>query len=120
MRARTGTRIEETARLADLVETSIRSKIPSQGVNNILDNLGLPYSPMNTMHQTSGVIGANDGDIWSRLNEKHHPTADYVRRTAQQLPASFRAQLLLPACRYHYPDPQLRIAGADRHPVAKQ
>ena len=63
VRGRTGMRIEETARLADLVEASIRSKIPGKELNNILDNLGLPYSPMNTMHSTSGIIGASDGDI---------------------------------------------------------
>src|SRR5271163_1474600 len=50
VRAKTGTRIEETARLADQVEASIRSKIPGKELNNILDNLGLPYSPYNTMH----------------------------------------------------------------------
>ncbi len=43
VRAKTGTRIEETARLADLVETSIRKTIPPAEVDNILDNIGLPY-----------------------------------------------------------------------------
>ena len=89
IRGRTGMRIEETARLADLVETSIRSKIPPQELNNILDNLGLPYSPMNTMHSTSGIIGANGGDIMVTLNEKHHPTADYVRELRSTLPREF-------------------------------
>src|SRR5580698_547170 len=50
IRAKTGTRIEETARLADQVEASIRRRLPGQELNNILDNLGLPYSPYNTMH----------------------------------------------------------------------
>jgi multidrug efflux pump subunit AcrB len=89
MRARTGTRIEETARLADQIEASIRSKIPGREVNNILDNLGLPYSPYNTMHLTSGVIGAEDGDILVSLNEKHHPTANYVRQLRRDLPREF-------------------------------
>jgi multidrug efflux pump subunit AcrB len=89
MRARTGTRIEETARLADQIEASIRSKIPGREVNNILDNLGLPYSPYNTMHLTSGIIGAEDGDILVSLNEKHHPTANYVRRLRRELPREF-------------------------------
>jgi len=82
-------RIEETARLADEVETSIRRVIPSKEVNNILDNLGLPYSPMNTMHSTSGLIGAADGDILVTLNEDHHPTADYVRELRRTLPREF-------------------------------
>ncbi len=89
MRAKTGTRIEETARLADQIETSIRRKIPSREVNNILDNLGLPYSPYNTMHLTSGIVGAEDGDILVSLNEDHHPTANYVRQLRKELPREF-------------------------------
>src|ERR1700691_2716328 len=89
IRAKTGTRIEETARLADQVEASIRSKIPGREVNNILDNLGLPYSPYNTMHTTSGIVGAEDGDILVSLNEDHHPTAKYVRQLRKELPREF-------------------------------
>ncbi|HEX4022376.1 MAG TPA: efflux RND transporter permease subunit [Acidobacteriaceae bacterium] len=99
IRGRTGMRIEETARLADLVEASIRGTIPAGEINNILDNLGLPYSPMNTMHSTSGIIGAEGGDIMVTLNEKHHPTADYVRELRQKLPREFPGTLFyfLPA-----------------------
>jgi CzcA family heavy metal efflux pump len=89
MRAKTGTRIEETARLADQIETSIRRKIPGREVNNVLDNLGLPYSPYNTMHLTSGIVGAEDGDILVSLNENHHPTANYVRQLRKELPREF-------------------------------
>ena len=89
VRARTGTRIEETARLADQVEASIRNKIPAKELNNVLDNLGLPYSPYNTMHSTSGLVGAEDGDIMVSLNEGHRPTADYVRELRSELPREF-------------------------------
>ena len=89
VRAATGTRIEETAKLADLVEDSIRQTIPAKEVNNILDNLGLPYSAMNTMHLTSGLIGPSGGDIMVTLNEDHHPTADYVRDLRAKLPRQF-------------------------------
>jgi multidrug efflux pump subunit AcrB len=88
-RARTGTRIEETARLADQIETAIRGKIPGREVNNILDNLGLPYSPYNTMHLTSGIVGSEDGDIMVSLNEDHRPTANYVRELRKDLPREF-------------------------------
>src|SRR5450631_3641549 len=40
VRAKTGTRIEETARLCDLVENSIRRVVPASEVDNILDNIG--------------------------------------------------------------------------------
>jgi multidrug efflux pump subunit AcrB len=88
-RGGTGDRIEETARLADLVEASIRRTIPHQELNNILDNLGLPVSQMNTMHLTNGMVGATDGDIMVTLNEKHHPTADYIRELRTNLPREF-------------------------------
>jgi len=99
MRAKTGTRIEETARLADQVETAIRKAIPNGQINNILDNLGLPYSPYNTMHLTSGIVGAEDGDILVSLNEHHGPTANYVRELRKDLPREFPGTLFyfLPA-----------------------
>jgi multidrug efflux pump subunit AcrB len=89
MRVKSGTRIEETARLADLVETSIRQQIPAHEMDNILDNIGLPYSTINYMHATSGLIGAGDADIMVSLKEKHHATADYVRELRRTLPRHF-------------------------------
>jgi multidrug efflux pump subunit AcrB len=89
LRARSGTRIEETAKLCDLVEASIRREIPHQEMDNILDNIGLPYSSINFMHSTSGLIGAGDADILVSLKEKHHPTADYVRPLRAKLPREF-------------------------------
>ena len=42
LRAATGTRIEETARLADEVEAAIRELVPKDQLETILDNLGVP------------------------------------------------------------------------------
>ena len=89
VRAKSGTRIEETAKLCDLIDRSIRSEIPSDEVDNILDNIGLPYSTINYMHATSGLIGAGDADILVSLKEKHHPSADYVQRLREKLPREF-------------------------------
>jgi multidrug efflux pump subunit AcrB len=58
IRARTGTRIEETASLCDQIEQSIRQTVPPAQIDNILDNIGLPYSVLNTQHATSGLFGA--------------------------------------------------------------
>jgi len=85
VRGKTGMQIEETARLCDLVENTIRKEIPPAEINNILDNIGLPYSPMNTMHMTSGALGSGDADIMVTLRENHHPTASYVRKLRQRL-----------------------------------
>jgi multidrug efflux pump subunit AcrB len=87
VRAKTGTRIEDTAMLCDLIERSIRRQIPE--VDNITDNIGLPYSQLNYMYNTSGTIGAADADVLVSLNEKHHPTPDYVRNLRKTLPREF-------------------------------
>jgi CzcA family heavy metal efflux pump len=89
LRAKTGTRIEETAKLSDEVETSIRRSIPERELDSIADNIGLPYSSINYMHSTSGLIGAGDADILVSLNENHHPTAAYVRELRKLLPSQF-------------------------------
>jgi len=89
LRAKSGTRIEETAKLCDLVEGTIRRKIPEREVDNILDNVGLPYSTINFMHSTSGLIGAGDADILVSLKEGHHSTADYVERLRETLPREY-------------------------------
>src|SRR3984885_13493879 len=89
VRAKSGTRIEETARLVDLVESSIRRHVPAAETDNILDDIGLPYSGINFMHATSGLIGAGDADVIVSLTEKHHATADYVRDLRRDLPREF-------------------------------
>jgi len=89
VRAKTGTRIEETARLVDQVEDGIRQVIPPNEINNVLDNIGLPFSSINYIYNNSGLTGAADGDVLVSLNEKHHPTADYVRTLRERLPREF-------------------------------
>jgi multidrug efflux pump subunit AcrB len=88
-RAKTGTRIEDTAMLADQIENTIRAQIPKQEVADIVDNIGLPYSQLNFMYNTSGVIGASDADVLVTLSAKHHPTPDYVRTLRTILPRQF-------------------------------
>ena len=79
LRARTGTRIEETAALCDAIEATIREVIPKNQIANIVDNLGLPYSGINLAYSTSAPVGPGDADIFVNLNEGHQPTADFVR-----------------------------------------
>jgi CzcA family heavy metal efflux pump len=89
VRAPSGMRIEETARLFDQVETEIRREIPSGQIDNILDNIGLPYSALNTQHLTNGTLGAGDGDILVTLKPTHGPTENYVRAFRRNLPRKF-------------------------------
>jgi multidrug efflux pump subunit AcrB len=78
VRARTGTRIEETAALCDHVDATIRQNIPGDEIVNVVDNIGLPYSGLNLSYSTSAPIGPADADIQVQLTEKHHPTDAYV------------------------------------------
>jgi len=90
LRAKTGTRIEETAKLCDLVEQNIRKTVPADNVDNILDNIGLPYSTLNLQHATSGLIGPGDADILVSLKGEHRrPTQDYVTELRKNLPRDF-------------------------------
>jgi multidrug efflux pump subunit AcrB len=89
LRAKSGTRIEETARLCDLVEQNIRKTVPADQVDNILDNIGLPYSTLNLQHATSGLIGPGDADILVSLRQEHRPTAEYIASLRQSLPRDF-------------------------------
>ncbi|HKD09909.1 MAG TPA: efflux RND transporter permease subunit, partial [Bryobacteraceae bacterium] len=89
MRARTGTRIEETARLNDLVDRWIRKQIPPSELESVVDNMGLPYSGINTTYNTSGVIGSADSDILVSLKEGHRPTGQWVDTLRRGLAAEF-------------------------------
>src|SRR5207248_1284792 len=99
IRARTATRIEETARLCDLIESSIREIIPAQELVNVLDNIGLPYSGINTSYSNNGTIGPADADILISLSEKHRPSAEYTSALRARLPKEFPGTLFyfLPA-----------------------
>jgi len=88
-RARTGLRIEETARLSDQIDATIRQIIPSNELQTLLDNLGVPYSGINLSYSNSGTFGTADGEILVQLNEKHGPTADYINEMRSQLPQRF-------------------------------
>ncbi|ACC75550.1 efflux RND transporter permease subunit [Paraburkholderia phymatum] len=89
MRAPTGTRIEETARLADQVERVVREVIPRDELVTVLDNLGLPYSGINLSYSNAGTIGTLDGEIQLALNEDHKPSLDYIDRLRALLPQRF-------------------------------
>ena len=78
MRARTGTRIEETAALCDHVDATIRRTIPADEIVTVMDNIGLPYSGLNLSYSTSAPVGTADADIQVQLSEHHKPTEKYV------------------------------------------
>jgi multidrug efflux pump subunit AcrB len=99
LRARTGTRIEETERLADQMNQAIRRQIPAREIGGILDNIGIPNSSINLSYNTSGVIGPGDADILVQLKPGHAPTEGYVRKLRASLNREFPGTLIyfLPA-----------------------
>jgi multidrug efflux pump subunit AcrB len=89
VRARTGTRIEETARLCDQIDNAIRREIPAHELVTIIDNIGIPYSGLNLSYGNSGVVGSADADITVSLTRDHRPTDEYVQDLRGKLGAEF-------------------------------
>ena len=120
VRTKTGTRIEETARLCDLIDNSIRRQIPTKEMDTILDNIGLPYSGLNLSYSNTGQIGSADADLLVSLKANHHPTAEYVHRLRETLPKERRKYRTdqVPARPLLHPDdrtlPRLRAGDRNR------
>jgi multidrug efflux pump subunit AcrB len=89
VRAPAGTRIETTERIFQAIDDKIREVIPDKDRELIVDNIGLPARAYNLAFTDGSTIGTNDGIIMVALKEGHAPTADYVRKLREVLPAAF-------------------------------
>jgi multidrug efflux pump subunit AcrB len=89
LRARSGTRLEETTRLVERVVQTIRDVVPKDEIGGILDNIGIPFSGIALSYSNSGVIGTGDADILVSLNAGHRPTGEYVRALRVRLNREF-------------------------------
>lgn len=89
MRAPTGTRIEETARLADQTEQAIRELIPADQLDAVLDNIGMTISSMNTAYNNAGTFGSTDCEILISLKAGHAPTSTHIDTLRAELPKRF-------------------------------
>jgi len=89
VRAPAGTRIETTERIFQAVEDKIRTVIPEDQRELIVDNIGLPARAYNLAFSDGSTIGPNDGVIQVELKKGHAPTADYIRKLREVLPAAF-------------------------------
>jgi multidrug efflux pump subunit AcrB len=123
LRARTGTRIEETARLCDLVEQSIREQIPANEISSVIDNIGLPYSGINLSYSNSAPTGSADADILVSLTEKHSSTDKYVHdlrlKLSEQFPgvsfAFLPADIVSQILNFGLPSPiDVQVVGNDQ------
>jgi CzcA family heavy metal efflux pump len=89
VRAHTGTRIEDTARLCDQIEDVIRREIPHAEIGTVIDNIGIPYSGLNLSYSNSATVGTADADILVTLAEKHRPTDEYTHNLRDKLVQEF-------------------------------
>jgi multidrug efflux pump subunit AcrB len=71
------------------VDAVIRSMIPPQDLDGVIDNIGLPNSPLNLSYSTSAPVGSEDADIQIALKEGHRPTEGYVHDLRIKLNQSF-------------------------------
>ena len=124
VRARSGLRVEETARLCDEIEKYLHQQIPKDELVTILDNIGLPNSGLNLSYSNSGVIGTSDAELLVGLNpEHHHPTAGYIRTLREELPRRFPgvefffqpADIVTQILNFGLPAPiDIQVVGADQ------
>jgi multidrug efflux pump subunit AcrB len=89
VRTQVGTRVEESANQFANVQKVIRKIIPSDQIETITDNIGMPISGINMTYNNTGVTGPQDGDIQIKLKEDHPPTDIYVKALREQLPRAF-------------------------------
>jgi multidrug efflux pump subunit AcrB len=90
VRAQTGTRIEETARLCDQIEKFVRGVIPPADLERIVDNIGLSSSSVNLAYNNSGTIGTEDADVLISLKADHRSETDELVDTLRErLPRHF-------------------------------
>src|SRR5246127_3592079 len=89
VRAPAATRIESTERIFQEVEDKIREVIPERDRDLIVDDIGVPQRSYNLAFTDGSTINVNDGVILVSLKEGHAPTATYVRKLREVLPAAF-------------------------------
>lgn len=89
VRGTPGMRLESTKLLFSRVEDELRRIIPGNELELVLDNVGRPSESFNFAFGDGSQIGTFDGEILIALAEDHSPTAGYVRRIREELPAKF-------------------------------
>ena len=122
VRLQVGTRVEESAKQFSDIEATIRSVIPPDELDTLVDNVGMPISGINLSYNNTGVMGSQDGDVQIKLTEDHKPTAGYVHALREQLPRRFPgvtfaflpADIISQILNFGAPAPvNVQVSGAD-------
>jgi hypothetical protein len=116
MRFSSGTRNEETAKLAMLVDEQVHRLLPDHVVGSLL-NFGLPVTGINQAYSTSGTIGSQDCDLSASLDSERFAGRQLPQNTAGRAGGAIpECAIQLPGRRHDGPDLELRPAVADRYP----
>ncbi len=89
VRAPLGTRLEEMPAFIDKVENHIRQVVGSEQIASVVDIVGGPYTPYNTVYNNNGTFDSSDAEIMVTLKKGHTPTADHMRKLRASLPRAF-------------------------------
>ena len=84
-----GMRIEDSEQYFAAIEKQIRQIIPTDKIQLLLDNIGLPNSGINLAFGTTGTISNSDGEILIALKPGKRETTEYQRALREQLPKYF-------------------------------
>ena len=121
VRGRPGLRIEETERLFQQVEDTIRQEIPSTSL--ILDNIGLPSNNYNLAFTDGSTVALNDGQILISLKDGHPSTMVIMRTLRVALRQRFPnaifyfqpADIITQVLNFGLPSPiDIQVSGRDR------
>ena len=121
-RAPAGTRIEQTEVRFAAIEREIRGAIPTEEMDTIIDNIGIPNSWSSLAQGDIPTISSADGEILITLKKEHRSTRDYevqLRKLLQEKfpdtvfffqPANITTQIL----NFGLPAPiDLQVVGRD-------
>jgi multidrug efflux pump subunit AcrB len=84
VRSPPGTRIEENERRVLAVEDTVRTVVPGDRIETMIDNIGTPYSGINLSLSEGVAISAADADVLIALKE-HGKTREYVKNLRKAL-----------------------------------
>ena len=121
VRGRSGLRIEETERLFQQVEDTIRQQVPSTSL--ILDNIGLPSNNYNLAFTDGSTVALNDGQILVSLKDSHPSVAGIMKNLRVVLRERFPnaifyfqpADIITQVLNFGLPAPvDVQVSGKDR------
>jgi multidrug efflux pump subunit AcrB len=122
VRAPPGTRLETTQQDFAQVEAAIRELVGRGQIGVILDNIGMPYSGINTALSDSSTVGPMDGEVLISLTAHHAPTAELTALLRRELPQRFPglqfffqpADIVDQVLNFGQPAPiDIRVTGSD-------